>query len=91
MNKKMSKGGYGSSKSTAATTTSNTATIKEEESPTMKTDFKGLQKALAGKGISFSEFANATDERRKTLLGDDYQETRTKYHWVYDQPVTEEK
>jgi len=80
----------GTTSKTKSTTTAKVA-AEESESPTMKTDFKGLQKALEGKGISFSEFANATDERRKTLLGDDYQDIRTKYHWVYDQPITEEK
>jgi SMC interacting uncharacterized protein involved in chromosome segregation len=59
----------------------------EEEAVPMKKDNSALQKVLEKKGISFAEFASVAEERRKLLLGEDYQETRTKYGWVYDQPI----
>jgi SMC interacting uncharacterized protein involved in chromosome segregation len=66
--------------------------IEEESTPVEETkkSTTGLQKALEKKGISFNEFVSVAEDRRKLLLGDDYQETRTKYGWVYDQPIVQE-
>jgi hypothetical protein len=76
---------------TTTTTSTTTKSTDESEADVRKTDFSGLKKALQDKGVSFNEFVAGPEERRKSLLGDDYQETRTKYHWVYDQPITEEE
>jgi SMC interacting uncharacterized protein involved in chromosome segregation len=59
----------------------------EEEAVPAKKDNSALQKVLEKKGISFNEFATVAEDRRKLLLGEDYQETRTKYGWTYDLPI----
>lgn len=51
---------------------------------------KGLEKALKDKDIDFQIFANTTEEKRKKMLGEDYQEVKTEYGWIYDQPINNE-
>lgn len=52
-----------------------------------KTDVKGLQKALQEKGVDFSQFSIGDENYRKRSLKDAYAEFKTKYGWLYDQPI----
>ena len=57
-----------------------TATEKKEEPKT-------LRKALDKKDIDLAVFANASEEYRKRVLKDDYDEFKERYGWLYDQPI----
>jgi hypothetical protein len=74
--------------------------VAEQEQPTTtaNVDTKALQDALEGKankdgvrtgglGVSFATFANGTEEYRKRVLKDQYDEFKQKYGWLYDQPI----
>lgn len=76
---------------TSTGTTSTTST---------KVDVKGLREYLEGKkdangkvtggrGITLQTFATADENWRKRALKEDYSETKTKYGWLYDQPIKE--
>lgn len=50
-----------------------------------KPDKDGIKKG--GRGISFVIFINADEYYRKRALKEDYAELKTKYGWLYDQPI----
>lgn len=49
-----------------------------------------LEKELEKRDINYALFANTTEDKRKKMLGEDYQEVKTEYGWLYDQPINKE-
>lgn len=60
---------------------------QEQPTPTAEVNVKGLQKALDKQGIDFTTFSNADENWRKRALKADYGDMKTKYGWLYDQPI----
>lgn len=54
------------------------------------TDVKALAEEMKKRNIDSNVFNNVEEIERKRLLGDDYQDVRTKFQWVYDQPISEQ-
>jgi len=66
--------------------------VAEQEQPTAttKVDTKGLEKELVKRETNLSTFAIADENYRKRVLKGDYAELKTKYGWLYDQPIKAE-
>jgi len=53
------------------------------------TDVKALQEELKKREIDSNLFFNVEEDKRKKILGENYEEVRGKFQWVYDQPISE--
>ncbi len=56
-----------------------------------KSKLEEMQKEFKEKGLDFNRFLGTDENIRKRILKDDYGETKTKYGWLYDQPIVAEE
>jgi len=61
--------------------------VSKAEPQQNKVSKSALEAALKEKGVTAQEFAVSNEDRRKTILGDKYEQTKAECGWLYDQPI----